>query len=286
MRASVALAGGGASNAWLQPGPQSPEALGFVAPELRLVYATENLRLVLDDTAQATGYLESQLTGLSDDARIGLSLWPRDDVRIDLRVLGSVSTYNAGGPALVGSTLPLLATRSLAVSGGLGLAWRPGPLGVVVGWLATPRQSDATFTDGTAATPIDEVLHQGTLQLVWRPGPRTDIRLGPVAEIRATSDADLAYTGVGLEARARTGLWHGALARVGLRAQANRFGGTYARDDLFARLDVGLSQRIGRRLRLTVTYAYTANGSPLAAFDADRHLVMVVVEGWVPWLRF
>ena len=47
-----------------------------------------------------------------------------------------------------------------------------------------------------------------------------------------------------------------------------------------------MSQALGDHVVLRVSYAYTANGSQLAAFDADRHLLLLSVEAGADVLSF
>ncbi len=283
---SLTLVAGGASNAWLEPGPQTPEAIGLLAPSLSVAWRGRRVGLDAGYDLLGTRYLVGEVTGLDHQAHLAASLWPGGGWRLRARLAGALTTYDATGPTGTPGTLPVLASASRAATVGLSARWRAGSWGVAARWVGSLRRSDLTLAGSATPVPVDEADHVAGLSLSWRPGPRAGLRVGPLVDLRLTDATDLAYTGAGVGAAAWLRAWRGGRVTVALRAQANVFSGTYARTDLFARLRLGVSQTLGDHLILRVSYAYSANGSELAAYDADRHLVLVSLEAGADLLSF
>lgn len=286
LRAGASLVGGAASNPWLQPGPQRAEPLLLAIPRLDARWRLGPVELSGHYLFSLQQYVASGLTGWSHDLRSDLG-WKLAS-RLRLEGLGGMvfTGYDAAGPTGETATLPLVAAYSRAFQGGLGLVWEPGRVSFRGGWLGTVRRSRAVLAGGAAAGTVDELMQDATLEVRWAPTRASRLTLGPVMEMRSASVEHLSYRGFGAILSSRLLPWSGGGVEVGLRVQANRFFGLAARDDLFARLQVGVWHRPAAFIRVGLRYAYTANGSALAAYDAERHLGLLIVDLWSPALEW
>lgn len=237
-------------------------------------------------------YVVGGVRGVTQGLDLNLGFRPTPSLSLDTLLFGGLAAYDSVGPAVEGTpedagTLQLVATRSRAVGVGAGLRYAPkGPLGARVATLATLRSSQAVFSQEETPAPVEEVFLEAGALAVWRPARRVEMTLGPVAELRSADREHLSYLGFGLQATSTARAWKGGGLELSVRGQHNAFGGTFARSDVFARASLVAWQEVGGSFRLSARYAYTANGSAVAAYDADRHLLIVVLSVRTPiWRR-
>jgi hypothetical protein len=285
--ASASLIAGGASNAYLRPGTQRPDATFLLSPRPFVGLRTRRLGVHLAYAPALQRSLASGVTGQLHDGRLALRASVSRTLVLDGLLSASYASYAGAGAPDEEGTLDLIATRTTSAGAGTGLLWRPdGPFSLRTAFYMTRRHSQAVTRSDEPPQPVDDYRFEGTLAAAWQLSSAVGIWAGPLAEVREANRVRLSYWGFGVELGGQSRLWSSGGLDASVRAQRNTFGGLFPRDDLFARIRLALWQDVGDHARISLRYAYTANGSALAAYDADRHLLVAALAVRTPtWRR-